>query len=264
MISTPMPVVYAAQGSPRLLLHSEWPQRLHDWAQTLPRPRALVIVSAHWEETQLAVGSLEHPVPLYYDYYGFPEPFYRLTWPAPPARDVAATIARLCDGKLAHAPHRGLDHGAFIPLMLMWPEHDIPVVQIAMPSLEPSALMALGAQLAPLRDDGVLIFATGLMTHAPTGVTIDGETHEEFRAFDAWVEAAMTERRFDELACYRSLAPHVDTVLPSHEHFAPLFVAIGAGASDAEEITFPTTGFWRGNSMRSVEFRSTARVLERA
>jgi 4,5-DOPA dioxygenase extradiol len=251
-----IPAVYAAQGSPRLLLHPAWPDRLHTWARQLPQPHALLIVSAHWEAAPLTVGSLADPVPLYYDYYGFPEPFYRLSWPAPPARDLAVRIAQLTGStqSLAHEPARGLDHGAFIPLMLMWPEHDIPVVQLSMPSLDPHALLALGRQLAPLRDEGVLIFGTGLMTHASNGDVADGAAAEPFLAFDRWVADCLERRRFDELAAYRNTAPHVRTVLPSHEHFAPLFVALGAAIDDLEGLTFPTTGFWRGNSMRSVQF----------
>ena len=154
----------------------------------------------------------------------------------------------------ARTSGRGLDHGAFIPLMLMWPDHDIPVLQLSMPSLDPLDLLLLGRQLAPLRDEGVLIFGTGLLTHAPNGAIADGAAAEPFVAFDRWVTACLNERRFDELADYRARAPHVRTVLPSHEHFAPLFVALGAAIDDLHELTFPTTGFWRGNSMRSVQF----------
>jgi 4,5-DOPA dioxygenase extradiol len=230
---------------------------LHAWARQLPQPRALLIVSAHWEAAPLTVGSLADPVPLYYDYYGFPEPFYRLAWPSPPARELAGRIAQLLGPARAvvHDEARGLDHGAFIPLMLMWPNHDVPVLQLSMPSLDPHDLLQLGRQLAPLRDEGVLIFGTGLMTHASSGVTTDGAAAEPFVAFDAWVAERLEQRRFDELADYRAAAPHVRTVLPTHEHFAPLFVALGAAIDDLLELTFPTIGFWRGNSMRSVEFR---------
>lgn len=249
--------MFAAQGSPRLLLHPAWPGRLHAWAQQLPRPSAILIVSSHWTQAPLTVGSLGDPVPLYYDYYGFPAPFYALTWPAPPARGLAERVAALAGRSRAvgHDPERGLDHGAFIPLMLMFPEHDIPVVEISMPSLEPAALFALGRELAPLRDDGVLIFSTGLVTHASNGAGADGTATEPFVAFDDWVAAALDDRRFDDLLDYRATAPHVRTVLPTHEHFAPLFVALGAAADDLDAVTFPTTGFWRGNSMRSIEFR---------
>lgn len=252
------PSVFAAQGSPRLLLHPGWPGRLHAWAQQLPRPRAILVVSSHWEEAPLTVGSLGDPVPLYYDYYGFPAPFYHLTWPAPPACDLAERIVGILEASrtVAHDPGRGLDHGAFIPLMLMFPEHDIPVVEISMPSLDPRDLLALGRQLAPLRDDGVLIFGTGLLTHAPSGARGDDDApREPFVTFDGWVAAAVDERRIDDLVNYRTVAPHVRTVLPSHEHFAPLFVALGAAVDDLGDVTFPTTGFWRGNSMRSIEFR---------
>src|SRR5262249_26092507 len=130
-----------------------WVEELAAWGRALPRPRAIVVVSAHWEAQPLSIGAVA-PVPLIYDFYGFPEKFYRLRYPAPGAPEVAQRIRELlARAKIAcvDEPARGLDHGAYIPLMCMYPAADIPVLQISLPSQDPAQLFAVGQALAPLR-----------------------------------------------------------------------------------------------------------------
>src|SRR5207248_491280 len=144
-----------------------WPDQLRAWAGRLPRPNAILIVSAHWEEAPLTIGATR-PAPLVYDFYGFPQQYYQVRYDAPGAPELAAKVRALMpDGEpVAEDPDRGLDHGAYVPLTVMYPEADIPVLQISMPSLDPERLLEVGRRLAPLRDEGVLIAGSGFMTHS--------------------------------------------------------------------------------------------------
>ena len=253
-----MPVVFAAQGAPPLVDHPRWTAELEAWGQSLPRPRAILVVSAHWEQRPLAHGATTTPVPLYYDFRGLPERYYRLTYPAPGAPGLAAAVAGLLGPAKAPAAQadRGLDHGAFIPLLLMYPDAGIPVLQLSMPTQDPAALFSLGQQLAPLRQDGVLIFATGLLTHTfniPDLANPDTPPDPALAEFDGWVADALRRGDTAALLRYRDQAPGVRAALPSHEHFVPLFVALGAAAASLAPASFPHQGFWHGNSMRSVQ-----------
>lgn len=243
---------------PRLIDDVRMTEGLAAWGRALPRPDAILVISAHWWGAHhVAIGSTANPVPLYYDFYDFPDRFYQLQWPAPPAREVADRVRQLVDGwrPVVAQSDRGLDHGAFIPLMLMYPDHDIPVVQISQPSLDPAELLDLGIRLRPLRHEGVLVFTTGVLTHhsnVPAGA--DQEPLPEIVEFDEWLGRRLVEHDLPGLLDYERRGPHVDTVLPTREHFTPLFVALGT-CNGSSDVTFPTTGFWYGNSMRSVEFR---------
>ena len=161
-----LPALYLGHGAPPLLEDPEWPAELRAWSERLPRPSAILIVSAHWESAPVTVGATT-PVPLTYDFYGFPLRYYQMRYDAPVAPDLAARVAALMPDheEVAQDPDRGLDHGAFVPLMAMYPEADIPVLQMSMPDLDPAHLFALGQRLAPLRDEGVLIIGSGFMTH---------------------------------------------------------------------------------------------------
>src|SRR5512140_3582897 len=131
-----MPVLFQAHGAPPLLDDPGWIGELAAWAKALPRPKAIVVVSAHWEHRPLSIGATS-PVPLIYDFYGFQEKFYRLQYPSPGAPDVAQRIRELmAAAKIAciDEPTRGLDHGTYLPLMCMYPQADIPVLQISLPS----------------------------------------------------------------------------------------------------------------------------------
>jgi len=254
MTTSKLPVLFVAHGAPPLLDDAQWMRELADWADALPRPRAIVVVSAHWEASPLTIGAVR-PLPLIYDFHGFPQRFYRLAYPAPGAPDVAQRIRELmraASRSFADAPERGLDHGAYIPLLCMYPAADVPVLQVSLPSQDPRELYELGRALAPLRDEGVLLVGSGFVTHNLHALRLR-ETPAWARDFDAWTAAALARGDHDALVDYRAKAPGVREALPTHEHFAPLLVAAGA-APDAA-VTFPISGFWWGGgiSRRSVQ-----------
>ncbi len=253
-----MPSIFVGQGAPPLIDHARIPGELAHWAEAMPRPKALLIFSAHWAPAPLCFGSTQSPVPLLYDFGGFPRRFYELQWPAPPALWLVERVQELLDQTIPQDPGRGLDHGVFIPLLCMYPKADIPVIQMSIPSLDPATLIDFGRQLAPLRDEDVQIHATGLITHSFAGIDVTDEEGlhppEWTRKFDEWVTEKISQRDFDALVDYRQLAPNVSQALPTHEHFVPLFIAIGAAIDQLKSAQYPVTGFWYGNSIRSVQF----------
>lgn len=162
-----MPALYLSHGAPPLADDPIWPGELAAWSADLPRPKAILMVSAHWEEAPLALGAVE-TIPLVYDFWGFPEHYYQVTYGAPGAPALAESVRKLLRAPgvpVQDIPDRGLDHGAYVPLVEMFPEADIPVLQISMPTLDPVKLMDIGRKLAPLRDEGVLIVGSGFFTH---------------------------------------------------------------------------------------------------
>lgn len=253
-MTTKMPVLFQAHGAPPLLDDPAWIAELADWGKALPRPSAIVVVSAHWESRPLAIGAIR-PVPLIYDFYGFPEKFYRLQYKSPGAPEVATRIRGLLDGagiKHMDEPERGLDHGVYIPLMCMYPAADIPVLQISLRSEDPRELFAVGRALAPLRAENVLIIGSGFLTHNLRALSLR-DTPAWARDFDSWCADVITRHDHDALLDYRAKAPGVRESLPTHEHFVPMIVA--AGAAPEASVTFPITGFWWGGAMtrRSVQ-----------
>src|SRR6185503_6267625 len=161
-----MPAIYLGHGAPPLLEDALWMEELGGWARDLPRPSAILIVSAHWQTAPMALSATT-PVPLVYDFYGFPEQYYRLRYDAPAAPDLAARVRALMPATepVLERPNRGLDHGAWVPLKAMYPAADIPVLQLSMPDLDPQHLFDVGRRLAPLHDEGVLIVGSGFLTH---------------------------------------------------------------------------------------------------
>ncbi|MEO8703672.1 MAG: class III extradiol ring-cleavage dioxygenase [Kofleriaceae bacterium] len=251
-----MPVLFQAHGAPPLLDDPGWIAELAAWGKALPRPQAIVVISAHWEARPLSIGATR-PLPLIYDFYGFPQKFYQLQYRAPGAPAVASRIRELLAGaKIAHTdePERGLDHGTYIPLMCMYPAADIPVLQISLPSQQPAELFAVGRALAPLREEGVLIIGSGFLTHNLRALSLR-ETPGWARDFDAWSADVLVRRDHDALLDYQARAPGVHESLPTHEHFVPVIVAAGA-AENSPTITFPITGFWWNGAMtrRSAQF----------
>jgi len=250
-----MPVLFLAHGAPPLLDDAGWIAELAAWGKQLPRPRAIAVVSAHWEQRPLAIGAVR-PLPLIYDFYGFPERFYQLQYPAPGAPELARRIRELAAAAripCVDEPERGLDHGTYIPLLCMYPEADIPVLQISLPGESPAELLAVGRALAPLRREGVLLIGSGFLTHNLRALGLR-ETPAWASEFDAWSADALARHDLDALADYRHKAPGVRESLPTHEHFVPVLVSAGAAAESA--VRFPITGFWWGGAMtrRSVQF----------
>src|SRR4051812_6939751 len=140
-----MPVLYLSHGAPPLADDQVWTRELASWSTGLPKPKAILVVSAHWEEAPLTIGATT-TVPLVYDFWGFPDEYYRVTYPAPGAPALAERVRRHLapDIAVAEEPRRGLDHGAYVPLLCMYPDADIPVLQVSMPSLDARELLAIG------------------------------------------------------------------------------------------------------------------------
>ncbi len=238
-MSTP-PALFVSHGSPMLAL-TPAPARdfLAGLAATLPRPQAILVASAHWESAAPEVTGAAHMETIH-DFYGFPRPLYALRYPAPGDAGLAARIAGLLaaaglEARVDHA--RGLDHGAWVPLLLAYPAADIPVLQISVQTpLGPAHHRALGRALAPLRAQGVLIIGSGSWTHDLSrfrGQGIDAPEAPDVTAFSAWMDQAIAEGRTEDLLAYRRLAPYAASEHPTEEHLLPLFVALGAGEGGA-------------------------------
>lgn len=206
------------------------------------RPKALLVVSAHWEEPVLTVMTGEHP-PIYYDYYGFPPESYAITWPAPGDPLLAGRVRELLGAAAFDSvadESRGFDHGTFIPLKLTYPDADIPTVQLSLrQGLDPAEHIAIGRAIAPLRDEDVLIVASGMTFHNlrafrdPRAVAVS-------ETFDAWLRESVTldsDVRNDRLAKW-SQAPSARAAHPREEHLLPLMVASGAAGQDRAVVAF--------------------------
>jgi 4,5-DOPA dioxygenase extradiol len=252
-----MPVVFAAHGAPVLLDDATWMAELASWARALPKPEGILMVSAHWEERPTTLGATR-TVPLVYDFRGFPARYYRTIYPAPGAPELAARVRDLLRQRQLACrddPERGLDHGAYVPLVAMYPDADVPVLQISMPALDPDELFALGRALAPLRGSGVLVFGSGFLTHNMSYAFKPG-IPAWARDFDEWVADALSRFDVDALRDFRVRAPAPHLALPTWEHYAPVLVAAGAAADEPAHATFPITGFWLEGAFtkRSVQF----------
>jgi len=259
-IATRLPALYLGHGAPPLLEDPTWPQQLAAWSSRLPKPKAILIVSAHWQTAPMALGATTR-VPLVYDFYGFPEHYYRLRYDAPGAPQLAARVKGLMPATepVLERPTRGLDHGAWVPLLVMYPEADIPVLQMSMPDLDPEHLFEIGKRLASLRDEGVLIVGSGFMTH---GLPFVGDyfggkpgAPEWSIEFDRWAAEALRRGDLDTLFAFREKAPGMPYAHPTVEHFAPLFVTLGAAAKADDAPEFAIEGYWYGLAKRSFEVR---------
>lgn len=204
------------------------------------RPAAILVVSAHWEAPVFTVGSAGRPA-LVFDYYGFPEHTYRLEFGAPGSPGLAQRVRHLLgDANIASAEddQRGWDHGVFVPLKLVTPDADIPVVQLSLKAdLDPEAHLAAGRALAPLRDEGVLIVGSGMSWHNTRGVSPASAEHS--MTFDRWLEDAVTHPANREAALAQwDAAPHGREGHPREEHLLPLMVAAGAAAGERAVVAF--------------------------
>jgi 4,5-DOPA dioxygenase extradiol len=253
-----MPALYLGHGAPPLVDDVRWTGQLSTWAAKLPRPRSILMVSAHWESAPLTLGATADAVALVYDFYGFPERYYQTRYPSPGAPDLAARVKALMPDTepVAELPDRGLDHGAYVPLLVMYPKADIPVLQMSMPSLDPERLFDIGRRLRPLRDEGVLIVGSGFLTHGLPFLTDyrpDAPAPGWSADFDAWAHEALNRGDVDELMAFRHRAPGMPYAHPTVEHFAPLFVTLGAAADPESPADQEIDGFFLGLAKRSFQ-----------
>ncbi len=214
-------------------------------ALTATRPRALLVVSAHWEEPVPTVMTAERPQ-LLFDYYGFPPAAYELTWPAPGEPSVAARVQELLRGagfETASNPTRGFDHGTFVPLKVAYPAADVPTVQLSLKrGLDPAEHLAIGKALAPLRDEGVFIVGSGMSYHNMRGFR-SGAGRRDSEAFDEWLRTAATAAagaRAEMLGAWTS-APASRAAHPREEHLLPLMVVAGAAHADPGRLAYNDT-----------------------
>jgi 4,5-DOPA dioxygenase extradiol len=255
------PAVFFAHGSPLSALGGDaHAAALHAFGQRHIGARAILIVSAHWQVSQpVRVTAWDH-APLLYDFGGFPDELYRLTYPAPGSPVAAARVVNLLQAAGQQARferERGLDHGAWTPLKLAWPEASIPVIEVSMPFVPPQELFQLGRALRPLRDDGFLVAGSGGIVHNLSRARIQNKEApvDSWAAeFDTWVADAVASRNLESLLAYRGNAPHSRLAVPTTEHFDPLFVVLGMAYPD-EAVETIYQGFHYGNlSMRSFSF----------
>ena len=256
MQATKLPALYLGHGAPILLEDELWTSQLANWSKNLEKPKAILIVSAHWESAPLSLTSIE-PTNLIYDFAGFHPKYYNLQYKAPVAPELAKTITDLLnETETVVQTNRGLDHGAYIPLMNMFPNADVPVIQMSMPTLNPEKLFKIGQKLSVLREQGVLIIGSGFITHGLPYIDMSDPNSKApnwSSDFDLWTKETLDSGNFEELLKFKNSAPALNYAHPTVEHFAPIFVTLGAASSVAEKPETVIDGFWYGLSKRSFQ-----------
>jgi 4,5-DOPA dioxygenase extradiol len=263
MADTPLPSVFVSHGPPTLVLDDD-PARdfLVRLGRELPRPKAILCVSAHWLTETPAVTLSPRPGTIH-DFFGFDRSLYEIAYAAPGDPELAQRVAGLVEAAgfaCAKDPERGLDHGAWEPLMLMYPEADVPVVQLAlMAGADAAAHLRLGAALEPLRHEGVLVLASGTAVHNLAQWRADpAATPAWARAFDDWLAQAVARGDRAAIAGYLSAAPHAAMAHPSEDHFLPLPVAMGAGGTNGSGPGGGGRALYRGFSYGSLSLAAFA------
>lgn len=235
-----LPTLFISHGSPMLAVEpgvygAAWAKM----AEPLPRPEAILMVSAHWNTRQPALSAATVPVTIH-DFGGFPAELYEIRYPAPGAPQLAARVANLlaeADIPVGVAPDRGLDHGAWVPLLQMYPEADIPVTQLSVqPGLDAEWHLRLGEALRPLREQNVLIIGSGSLTHNLHEFHFDefntDVADDYVHAFQDWMHEALQKNDRAALAGWLQQAPSARRAHPTPEHLLPLFVAYGAAGEN--------------------------------
>jgi 4,5-DOPA dioxygenase extradiol len=252
-----MPAVFISHGSPMVAIEQgPYQQALAGFGEMV-RPKAILVISAHWSgrDTVHISAAPEHS--LIYDFGGFPPALYQLTYKAKGLPELGSRVAEMLSGSGFHTqldPSRGLDHGVWVPLRLMYPKADIPVVEISLPlTMSPEKLYELGKALAPLRDDGVMILGSGGIVHNLrlfNPAERDGAPDAWAQEFDQWFRNVLEAHETSTLFNYQTKAPHAALAVPTPEHFVPVFVVLGAGAATGN-IDHVFEGIQYGNmSMR--------------
>ncbi|KAG9136001.1 hypothetical protein Leryth_015882 [Lithospermum erythrorhizon] len=245
---------YISHGSPTLSIDDSLPARpfLLSFKDKVfsQKPTSILIISAHWETDELGVNCIQGPHDTIYDFYGFPERMYKLKYPAPGAPELANRVKELLKAsgvkRVDVDKKRGLDHGAWVPLMLMYPEADIPVCQLSVQSKRDGAYhYNIGKALAPLKQDGVLIIGSGSATHNLRLRGTMGTTAPWALDFDSWLKEALLNGRYEDINDYEHKGPSAKLSHPWPEHFYPLHVAMGAAGMDAKAELIHHS--WTGN-----------------
>lgn len=237
---TRLPTLFVSHGAPTFALApGRTGPALAHLARSMTRPVAILVVSPHWSTPAPRVTTRAHQQ-AWHDFGGFPAPLYALQYSPPGAPAVAErVIALLADRGIAAQTdaRQPLDHGAWVPLLHLYPEADVPVIQVSLqPQQPPAAQLALGRALAPLRDEGVLIIGSGAITHNLGQLDwahADAPAFAWAEEFRGWIAGRLLAGDVDALTAWRRLAPHAVRAHPTDEHLLPLFVAIGAAADDA-------------------------------
>ena len=258
MNSEKTPALYISHGAPPLLDDELWMSQLAAWSTELERPKGIVIVSAHWESAPVAISATAANTPLIYDFGGFSPRFYNMRYDTPDAGWLGDLVASLMpDTEPLHRhSSRGLDHGAWVPLKVMYPEADIPVVQLSMPTHDPVKLLELGRRLKPLRDQGILLIGSGFMTHGLPFIRdwrVNADAPSWSAEFDHWAAEALGRGDVETLINYKSEAPGMPYAHPTVEHFTPLFITLGASDDIEGPIKTKIDGYFMGLAKRSIE-----------
>ncbi len=236
-----IPAIFVSHGAPDLPLRSgAAPDFLKQLGRTIPTPQAILVISAHWSTQQPTVSFATTPRTIH-DFYGFPATLHQLEYPAPGAIELAQRVVELLSEKAIECQKSidyGLDHGAWTPLILAYREANIPVTQLSIqPHLNPTHHFRVGQVLAPLRDEGILIMASGSATHNLSILNADyhaqPHSHSQTMQFVDWLTNAIAAGDTEDLLAYRSRAPYAIYNHPSEEHLLPLFVAMGAAGNHA-------------------------------
>ena len=238
-MSTRLPVVFVSHGAPDALLKA--PDTVEYWrtiGQTLPEPKGILVVSAHWEAHQPTVSVATQPTTIY-DFSGFSPQLYSMKYPTPGAPELAKRVVSLLEPlglKTGLNANRGLDHGAWVPLTAMYPFANIPVTQLSLTHhMDATSHYEIGRALAPLRDEGILIIGSGAVTHnfgwLNWQAKSDQAPYPKASIFSEWVAHQIAEKNVSALFDYRSV-PYGAESHPTEEHFMPLFVALGAAGQD--------------------------------
>lgn len=244
------PVLFISHGAPTFAIEPGLlGPRLRTLGTQLPELKAVLVVSPHWQTKDVMVMRTARPDTMH-DFGGFPSSLYALQYPVagePALADEAMRLLQVAGFAAASDDRRGLDHGAWVPLMHLLPQAKVPVFQVSMPfNLSTATAAKLGQALAPLRDQGVLIVASGSMTHNLYEYRQSGVQPEAYaQEFTAWVQTAVRAKGLQSLIDYRAEAPHAERAHPSEEHFLPLLVAMGA-LTQGDEVTLLQGGITNG------------------
>lgn len=233
-----LPALFVSHGSPMLAMDQTQPAHgfLRELGSTLPRPQAILVISAHWDSSAPRITGAPRPDTIH-DFYGFPAPLYEIHYPAAGNPALAKDVMDLLQPRAVVDPIRGLDHGAWVPLLLMYPQYDIPVVQLSLQTpLGPEHHLKIGEALKSLRERGVLIIGSGGATHNLREYFNSAEDHKPYEDFSSWLNDALTRGDREALLDYRRRAPQAARCHPTEEHFMPLFVTLGAGGSKARRL----------------------------